>query len=356
MELESLVDRIYEAAVVPQQWTSVLDGMAQISGGVGTLLFADTPSNMQLICSPSIRDFCDYWVSSRWLEDNTRGQRLIPIREPRFLTDLDGFSPKELDSEPFYTEFLRSFGLGWCVGTAIRSPVGDTLVFSIEREHRKGPVEHHRVEALDSLRPHLARSALLSARIGLERARAGVEALQAVGLPAAVLSRDGRALAFNQGLADCAPTIRVGARDKVWFERIQSNAIFEGILPILGDPKAGGRSLPLPDQSGRPPIIVHFLPMRRSALDIFSGAYAMMYVTELAIKAGPQPALLEALFDLTAAEAKVASQLVEGQSVSEIALRQGVASNTVRMQLKSIFAKTGVHRQAELVGLLTIRP
>lgn len=139
-------------------------------------------------------------------------------------------------------------------------------------------------------------------------------------------------------------------------ERAESTAIFEGILSTLSDPKGGGRSLPLPAQSGRPPIVVHFLPRRRSALDIFSGAYALMYVTELVIKAGPQPALLEALFDLTAAEAKVATQLVKGLSVSEIALRQGVASNTVRMHLKSIFAKTGVHRQAELVGLLTIRP
>lgn len=354
--MESLVDKIYEAAIVPQHWTAVLDGMAQMSGGVGTLLFADTRSNMQLICSPSIQDFCDQWVNSRWLEHNTRGQRLIPIREPRFLTDLDGFSPEELDREPFYTEFLRSWGLGWCVGTAIRSPPGDTLVFSVEREHHKGPVERHQAEALDGLRPHLARSALLSARMGLERARAGVEVLQAVGLPAAVLTSNGRALVFNEKLASLSPTIRIGARDKVSFGRSESTAIFESILPTLRDPKAGGRSLPLPAESGSPPIIVHFLPIRRSALDIFSGAYALMYVTELAIKAGPQPALLEALFDLTAAEAKVASQLVEGQSVSEIALRQGVASNTVRMQLKSIFAKTGVHRQAELVGLLTIRP
>jgi DNA-binding CsgD family transcriptional regulator len=356
LDLEPLVDKIYEAAVLPQNWTAVLDGMAEISGGAGTLLFADTPSSMQLICSPSIRAFCDDWLSGPWVEQNARGQRLIPIREPRFLTDLDGFSAEEIEREPFYTQFLWPRGFGWCVGTAIRSPVGDTLVFSIERERKKGPVERSRVDALDVLRPHLARSALLSARMGLERARASVEALQAIGLPAVVLTRDGRALVVNEAFASCAPTIRIGARDKVIFPRGESIATLEDILAMLCDPMAGGRSIPLSAQAGRPPMIVHVLPMRRSALDIFSGAHALMYVTEVTTQDGPQPALLEALFDLTAAEAKVASQLVEGQSVVEIALAQNVASNTIRKHLKSIFAKTGIHRQAELVGLLKIRP
>jgi DNA-binding CsgD family transcriptional regulator len=31
-----------------------------------------------------------------------------------------------------------------------------------------------------------------------------------------------------------------------------------------------------------------------------------------------------------------------------------VAQNTVRTELKSVFVKTGVHRQAELIGLLAL--
>src|SRR5690242_4255333 len=136
---------------MPQQWTSVLDGMAELSGGVGAMLFAHTPSSMQLVCSASVRAFCDDWLSSRWLEHNERGRRLIPIREPRFLTDLDAFTHDELQREPMYAEFLRPWGLGWCVGTSIRSPLSDTLVFSVEREYRKGPVERSQVAALDLL-------------------------------------------------------------------------------------------------------------------------------------------------------------------------------------------------------------
>ena len=146
VDIPALIDDIYEAAVVPERWLRVLDSMARISGGEGTMLFAYTQANVQWVASPAIQDVTSYWVNSEWVNRNGRGARLIPIREPRFLTDLDAFTPDEIEQEPFYTEFLRPLGLGWCVGTAIHSPAGDALVFSVERSHAKGPVEQLAVE------------------------------------------------------------------------------------------------------------------------------------------------------------------------------------------------------------------
>jgi DNA-binding CsgD family transcriptional regulator len=113
-----------------------------------------------------------------------------------------------------------------------------------------------------------------------------------------------------------------------------------------------GRSIPLAGR-GRAPMVVHLLPLRREARDIFSGAFCLLFVTSVVARKAPQPTLLEVLFDLTPAEAKVASLIANGRPVAAIAQRQGVAENTVRIHLKSIFAKTGVHRQAELVNLLS---
>ena len=52
------------------------------------------------------------------------------------------------------------------------------------------------------------------------------------------------------------------------------------------------------------------------------------------------------------AEARIASMLIDGHSLTEIAGLQGVSLNTVRTQLKSVFVKTGVDRQVDLVRLL----
>jgi DNA-binding CsgD family transcriptional regulator len=41
-----------------------------------------------------------------------------------------------------------------------------------------------------------------------------------------------------------------------------------------------------------------------------------------------------------------------GEALEVVAEKFGIAKETGRSQLKSIFAKTGVHRQAQLVALL----
>lgn len=61
---------------------------------------------------------------------------------------------------------------------------------------------------------------------------------------------------------------------------------------------------------------------------------------------------LERLFNLTRTEAEVTVQLAQGESPEAIASARGVSVETVRGQLRSVFRKTGTHRQGELVGLL----
>lgn len=58
------------------------------------------------------------------------------------------------------------------------------------------------------------------------------------------------------------------------------------------------------------------------------------------------------LFGLSPAESVVVLALAEGASPAEAARTLGVAVSTVRSQLRSIYAKTGVRRQADLVSLV----
>lgn len=61
---------------------------------------------------------------------------------------------------------------------------------------------------------------------------------------------------------------------------------------------------------------------------------------------------LAQFFGFTAAETKLALFLMHGGSLTEFASENGTSRNTVRNQLKQIFQKTHVRRQAELVALL----
>ncbi len=58
------------------------------------------------------------------------------------------------------------------------------------------------------------------------------------------------------------------------------------------------------------------------------------------------------LFDMTPAEAALASRLAAGLSLEEAAAQLSISRNTARFQLQAIFRKTDTNRQAELVRLL----
>lgn len=79
------------------------------------------------------------------------------------------------------------------------------------------------------------------------------------------------------------------------------------------------------------------------------------FVSEYHLTRDSKPVIEDLLrnhFALTRAEWRVASSLYKGDSLQGIAAVQGLSINTVRVQLASIYAKTGTHRQVELVAAI----
>jgi DNA-binding CsgD family transcriptional regulator len=62
--------------------------------------------------------------------------------------------------------------------------------------------------------------------------------------------------------------------------------------------------------------------------------------------------VLRTLYEFTETESWVAWHLAGGESLEEVARRLGIAHNTARHHLERIFAKTGTHRQSDLVRLI----
>jgi len=83
---------------------------------------------------------------------------------------------------------------------------------------------------------------------------------------------------------------------------------------------------------------------------------AAVWIVNTGPPALPSEDLLGALFGLTRAEARLARGVLTGSTAAEYARQVGVRMATVRTQLHSIFVKTGVTRQAELVALLSRVP
>jgi DNA-binding CsgD family transcriptional regulator len=89
-----------------------------------------------------------------------------------------------------------------------------------------------------------------------------------------------------------------------------------------------------------------------SVEDDWSDCHTALIMVDLSAPLEPQPDVLQKLFGLTAAEARLAIQITRGETAADIARVTGVSIATIRSQLASVFSKTQTGRQAELVALL----
>lgn len=100
---------------------------------------------------------------------------------------------------------------------------------------------------------------------------------------------------------------------------------------------------------------------RRRIVDLLTSISANLENTGLSLviekpeSADERGEELMRLYDLTAAEARLALHLAEGGTLRSHAAGQNISRNTVRSHLQSIFQKMAVNRQAAVVRLVLAR-
>ncbi len=354
IDFDALVDLIYESAVMPDMWPEVLDRIAAATGSVGAIILAEGRHGLKLRATGAVLTHLPEAIAGGWMAMNPRPGRARALGHAGFVHDLDLFTHAEMDADPMYG-FLRARGLGWCTGTAIPTVGEDAVIFSWERAHAAGPFEPETVRALDPLRAHLARAGLIAARLGLAQARSVVATLDLLGLPAAVLSARNRVIAANDLFAGLLPSVVQDRADRVHLSDPRADRLLVRALaaPIQAGDAETVASIPIAARVDRGAMIAHLVPVRGAARDVFAAAATILVVADLRQGRALPAELMQGLFDLTPAEARVARGLTNGHTVGTLADVHGVTSATIRTQLKAIFAKTGTARQADLVAMLT---
>lgn len=353
MDDEEFLDRVYEAGAVPEFWPKVLGLFAEVSGSAGSVLIAMRDQQFRWLASDGMREVGAAYFASSYPGHDQRTIRLSAAQHPGFLSELDVFSREEWEADPVRRDFWAPRGFGWGIATSIVAPSGDQIIFHGERRAEHGPPDRATVARLDRLRPHLARAALLSNRVAFERVAAAVAALEVVGIPAAAVDRRGQALATNGLLDRLNPSVVLARPSRLALADRRADALLSNAVASL-DSAAGHvpRSIPIPANEEHPPIVVHVHPIRGVARDIFTSAAAVLLFTPVVASAPPEAAVIQGLFDLTPAEARVARALAGGARVTDIATANETSPETVRSQVRAVFAKTGLNRQADLIGLL----
>lgn len=346
---ETLIDRIYEAAVLPELWPEVLGGLAAAGDSSGMIIFASGDRGVRLVSSDAHLHAAASDYFEIFATDAERTRRLFGHGRSGFITDFDVFTPEEVEAQPTHRDFLIPRGYGRGIATVIPMPTGDEVIFHGEAPYSRAPYDPAAVQRLDDLRPHIARASLMSARLAFERAAGAVDTLARVGLAAGVVTSAGVLRVANADFErdrDCWTT---GAGGRIVLRDRGADALLKSLLAAPADDGAV-RSIPLATESG--PAVVHVLPVRGGARDFFADQSQILVVTRPRAAGSMNGSLLQALFDLTPAEADLAGRLADGHALADVAMASGKSVETLRTHLKRIMGKTGVNRQADLSVLL----
>lgn len=212
----------------------------------------------------------------------------------------------------------------------------------------------------DILVSQLRRGTELSARIGateieralysrvMDRLSVGVVILDEAGRVVRCSSAAEAALAARDGIQLQAGRLRAASARE---DRDLQAAIRAALQQGDARPASRGLSLGRPSGGRSLGVIVQPVPAGGGS-GLAASARVAVYIRDPEASAEVEGELVRQLFDLTPAEAAVARRLTAGLSLEDAASSLDISRNTARAHLRSIFSKSGITRQTELVRLM----
>lgn len=368
MLVAELVGGIYEAALDPCLWQRLVDRIEAIYPEITVALFSHeshVPSaalNIRANFSEAaLRDYAAYHFSTSPYVDfvprNGVGQ---PVRTEAIIRD------EELFRTEHYNDFMRPHLIGrHGTGMVLEREPGGWASLSFADRWNDPARREHQMQLLRLLAPHFGRAFKL--RRTLMDARMAGMASQAVfdgWMHAAfVLDRDGRVMTMNRRAEGL-----VARGEGITLNRFgQPRSFDDKCSRALDNAFAACRAnADMPIEATEDPAGV-MLPRRAGGSALHAMLWPVANAAEFGLPSVPGQVLLvisdpddtppgaiawiARRFGLSPSEEKLADAVIAGIPLNEAAERLGIQLSTARTRLKTIQAKTGCHRQMDLVRL-----
>lgn len=356
--LEQVGRAFGHAALDPSAWPGIMEGVCRAAGATGAVLLQGDVRTPDVPMTAGVAALVGNYFRDGWhtaaRDLRVRGVPLLLSGEA-VVTDQDLVKPEEIEREAYYNECLRPFGFRWFAGIGFLAESA-LWVLCLQRTIREGPFEPEDKRVLAALSPALTEAATVSAAIGRSVVSGVANALGALAQGALVLDRSGHVIDGNAAAERIFDDdIRVAHRRLILRDpkaRTGLDALIDRLRTVPDAPGPPTATVAV-RRVGKAPALIRVLPVPPAARTPFLGARAVLTLTDLGDRPRPQATILSAAFGLTPAEARLAALVATGASPEQAAAELQLSRDTVRNQLKAVFAKTDTHRQAELVALLS---
>ncbi|QCF27594.1 helix-turn-helix transcriptional regulator [Hydrocarboniclastica marina] len=274
------------------------------------------------------------------------------------LTDESIVDRAQRSRHAFYNEVLPLSHTAHFCGTNLIRETDMMVGLAVLRQAHEGEITEPQHRLFSSVAPHVRtafRTQLLLQDHGVTLLTGSLEALA---LSAFICDHEGRVQSLTPSaemlVSGIGPLQLQAGRLRTRYGGAQqplSEAIHEVASQRGANQRSTSRHLVVREASGLPLAIdIVQVPTLDCPLDFRPRALVLVRKHKHSRETTRQ--LLTAAFGMTESEAAVALLLADGFHPETIAERRQVSSGTVRMQLKSLYAKCDVHSQIELVARL----
>lgn|GEM_PF-4410603 len=249
-----------------------------------------------------------------------------------------------ISTAPFIQDLLRPLGFSDVVGVVVRRDPACLFTWSALYDGVSAALEAHLRRTFDLLTPHVTRAIQLGHRL-TERERIAKLAGEVARFGVIVVDKQLRVVSANEhasSLLASGDAVQVtGGALKL------REAVAQGRLLSVIQGEQTEEAIHL----GATPQGTMVMSVRR-LFGTESTVYRLLIV-DTDDEGRWTGRVLENVYGLTAAEARLAAIVGRGLSPAQAATKLGVAVSTTRTQLLRVFEKMGVHRQTDLVRLVT---
>jgi DNA-binding CsgD family transcriptional regulator/PAS domain-containing protein len=368
----ALIQWIYDAALDPHEMYRVLERFGDVIHGAAVGFGSWTPGGKAYgwdvrFDLDTLQSAYAKFMNSQ-LEVNPYMARAPHKPVGRVLDRRDFISDAERAESPIYTEVFDPHGyeLGAAMILENDPRSGRISCLNVFREPRRtaefGAAERRIIE---TFAPHFARALQIHRRLleaasqrdlsfeVLEHLPQGLIALDGQGevIRANAVARD--ILQAKDGLSLCNWRLRAASRTD---DRRLQAALQSAVRSGQGAGFGAGGALSVGRPSMLRPLSLLACPLANPMAWLGRIPAAVVFVADPEAEHETPADLLQRLYGLTGAEARLAERLLRGHGLTEAADQLGITRNTANTHLKRLFHKTGVCRQSELVQLVLRGP
>jgi DNA-binding CsgD family transcriptional regulator len=274
------------------------------------------------------------------------------------IVDLLEYVPEEsLKQTTYYKEWLKHADGSHFLGVDIRSSVGFVARLRIVRAPGGAPFTADERALLERIIPHFRQVIEIFQRDEIQRCEQAMMAgaVEQFSVGAIILDHTNQIVRQNDlatAILEEGDGISIAGK-RISFANPTYETRLRDLMREVEGPNKCAASFCVKRASGRRDLHVTISRVKTpSFMQTGSTPAVALFLSDPERQCMVTGSAVRELLPLTPTEAEISASLANGFSVCETATRLGVAETTVRTHLRSIFAKTGVTRQPQLVHLI----